>query len=49
MRVLSTLVVATLVLTLAPDLAWAAEEGRVLLAHDVSTMTAFASERVQRS
>jgi F-type H+-transporting ATPase subunit c len=27
MRVLSTLVVATLVLTLAPDLAWAAEEG----------------------
>jgi len=27
MRVLSTLVVATLVLTLAPDLAWAAEGG----------------------
>jgi predicted nuclease of predicted toxin-antitoxin system len=28
-------------------LAWAASEGRVLLTHDVSTMTAFAAERLQ--
>jgi len=29
-------------------IAWAAREGRVLLTHDVSTMTRFAFERVQR-
>ncbi|MCY3023174.1 MAG: DUF5615 family PIN-like protein [Planctomycetota bacterium] len=28
-------------------LAWAAREGRVLLTHDVSTMTAFARERIR--
>lgn len=28
-------------------LAWAAQEGRVLLTHDVSTMTQYAYERVQ--
>src|SRR5919202_2878705 len=28
-------------------LAWAAQEGRVLLTHDVSTMTRYAYERVQ--
>ena len=28
-------------------LAWAAEEGRVLLTHDVSTVTAFAYDRVR--
>ncbi|NEP55957.1 MAG: hypothetical protein F6K31_02895 [Symploca sp. SIO2G7] len=29
-------------------LAWAAEEGRVLLTHDVATITRFAYERVKR-
>jgi hypothetical protein len=29
-------------------LAWAASEGRVLLAHDVNTVTRFAYERVER-
>jgi hypothetical protein len=29
-------------------LAWAAQEGRVLLTHDVSTMTRYAYERVKR-
>ena len=28
-------------------LAWAAEEGRILLTHDVSTMASFAMERVE--
>jgi hypothetical protein len=28
-------------------LAWAAQEGRVLLTHDVSTMTRYAYERIQ--
>ena len=28
-------------------LAWAAQEGRILLTHDVSTITRYASERVQ--
>jgi hypothetical protein len=35
----------------APDpeiLAWAAAEGRILLTHDVSTMTGYAIQRVQR-
>lgn len=32
-----------------PDVfAWAAREGRVILTHDVSTMTAFARARVER-
>jgi len=32
----------------ATVLAWAAAEGRVLLTHDVSTMTSFARERIER-
>lgn len=30
-----------------PVLAWAAQEGRVLLTHDVSTITRYAYDRVQ--
>lgn len=30
-----------------PTLAWAAEQGRVLLTHDVSTMTRYAYEQVE--
>jgi hypothetical protein len=30
-------------------LSWAAEQGRILLTHDVATMTAFADERIRAS
>jgi predicted nuclease of predicted toxin-antitoxin system len=39
-------------LSQAPDpdvLAWAAQEGRITLSHDVTTMTQFAAERLQRN